>query len=251
MLSLGGYRPGVTMRRLLLATGPLLLAAVGATAWASWSFPAVALTNCSTSTQALDAAEQDLLRAINEFRAANGVPALKPSPNLSRAAAWMAEDMAAKGYFDHTDSLGRSPFQRVRDCGYASTGAGENLAIAGSAQQAFNLFVNSPYGHRENMLRSMWVVAGIGRAGSLWAVTFGNVDDSGEGWDSQPPPPSPTTVSPTPSPTPPPASPTATPSAPVATHSPAPTSTPTASGSASPNRSLMPRAVVPNVVVER
>ncbi|MES4792366.1 MAG: hypothetical protein C4321_04695 [Chloroflexota bacterium] len=32
------------------------------------------------------AAEQELLRAINEFRAANGVPPLKPSPNLSRAA---------------------------------------------------------------------------------------------------------------------------------------------------------------------
>lgn len=267
VLSLGGYLPGVTMRRLLLATGPLLLAAMVAAAWASWSFPAVALTNCSTSTQALDAAELELFRAINEFRVANGVPVLKPSPNLSRAAAWMAEDMAAKGYFDHTDSLGRSPFQRVRDCGYASTGAGENLAIAGSAQQVFNLFVNSPYGHRENMLRSMWVVAGIGRTGSLWVVTFGNVDDSGEGWDGEPtatptmsatpPTATPTlplrspTATPTASPTVPLTSPTATPSTPLATPSPAPTATPTASGSTSPNRSLVPRVVVPNVVMER
>ena len=249
VLSLGGYLPGVTMRRLLLATGPLLLAAMVAAAWASWSFPAVALTNCSTSTQALDAAELELFRAINEFRVANGVPALKPSPNLSRAAAWMAEDMAAKGYFDHTDSLGRSPFQRVRDCGYASTGAGENLAIAGSAQQAFNLFVNSPYGHRENMLRSMWVVAGIGRTGSLWVVTFGNFDDSGEGWDGQSP--ASPTATPTASPTLPLTSPTATLSTPLATPSPAPTATPTASGSTSPNRSLVPRVVVPNVVMER
>jgi hypothetical protein len=250
------------MRRLLFAAaGPLLLAG----AVLSWSLgggstPAHALTNCSTSTQALDAAEQELLRLINEFRAQNGVAPLKPSPNLSRAAAWMSEDMAAKGYFDHTDSLGRSPFQRVRDCGYASSGAGENLAIAGSAQQAFNLFVNSPYGHRENMLRAMWVVAGIGRAGGYWSVVFGNVDDSGQAWDTQPPP----QPSPTPTPTRPPASPSPPPSGgsptlppgsggPQATPTMAPTATPTAVGGGaqpSSNPFLPRRAIAPNVTAE-
>lgn len=162
--------------------------------------PASALTNCSTSTQALDSAEQELIRLINDFRVANGRQPLKPSPNLSRAAAWMSEDMAARHYFSHTDSLGRSPFQRVRDCGYASSGAGENLAIAGSASTAFNLWLNSTMGHRENMLNSMWVVIGVGRAGSYWTVDFGNVDDSGQPWDSPPPP------TPTATPTPPPGS---------------------------------------------
>jgi hypothetical protein len=243
------------MRRLWLIGGPLLLAVAVAAGWAGRSLPAAALTNCSTTTQALDAQEQELLRLINEFRAANGVPALKPSPNLSRAAAWMAEDMAAKGYFDHTDSLGRSPFQRVQDCGYVSSGAGENLAIASSAQAAFNLFVNSPYGHRENMLRSMWVVAGIGRAGSYWAVTFGNVDDSGQSWDTQPPPQPTATRTATPTPpgggTAPPGqgSPSPSPSpAPVS-----PTATPTSSGNSMPvsNPPLVRRALVPNIVSEQ
>lgn len=251
------------MRRLVLAAaGPLLLAgAVLGWGPGGGSTPALALTNCSTSTQALDAAEQELLRLINEFRAQNGVAPLKPSPNLSRAAAWMSEDMAAKGYFDHTDSLGRSPFQRVRDCGYASSGAGENLAIASSAQQAFNLFVNSPYGHRENMLRTMWVVAGIGRAGPYWSVVFGNVDDSGQAWDTQPPPQP--TATPTPTPTAPPASPSppaggsppAPPGAGGAQPTPtmAPTATPTPAGSGaqpSSNPFLPRRAIAPNVTAE-
>ncbi|GIW13748.1 MAG: hypothetical protein KatS3mg062_1187 [Tepidiforma sp.] len=227
--------------------GPLLLA-VAAAGWASGggSTTAHALTNCSTSTQALDAQEQELLRLINEFRAANGVPPLKASPNLSRAAAWMSEDMAAKGYFDHTDSLGRSAFQRVRDCGYASSGAGENLAIASSAQQAFTLFLNSPYGHRENMLRTMWVVAGIGRAGPYWTVDFGNVDDSGQGWDTQPPP------QPTATPTR--ALPTATPTVPAPPAAPtmAPAAAPTPAGASHPasNPFLVRRAVVPNITTE-
>ncbi len=196
------------------------------------STPARALTNCSTSTQALDSAEQELIRLINEFRAANGRQPLKPSPNLSRAAAWMSEDMVANGYFSHTDSLGRSPFQRVRDCGYASSGAGENLAMAGSASTAFNLWLNSS-GHRANMLNSMWVVIGVGRAGPYWTVDFGNVDDSGQSWDSLPPPAP--TATPTPTPTPPPTSaatppPTATsPAPPQTTPPPGP---PPGSGSA-------------------
>lgn len=243
--------------------GPMLLAAAAvAWAWDGGSRPAHALTNCSTSSQALDAAEQELLRLVNEFRVANGVAPLKPSPNLSRAAAWMSEDMAAKGYFSHTDSLGRSAFQRVKDCGYATTGAGENLAIAGSAQQAFTLWVNSTMGHRENMLRSMWVVAGVGRAGGYWTLDFGTYDDSGQPWDS-PQPPTPTATA---TPTRPAATPTATPTqpggqptppgdqpTPPATPTMGPTATPTPGGASLPSShpNLPRRALVPNIVAER
>src|SRR3712207_7829328 len=50
-----------------------------------------------------------------------------------KAAAWMSKDMAAKRYFDHTSKDGRSPFQRMKDCGYQSFSMGENIA-AGRAE---------------------------------------------------------------------------------------------------------------------
>ncbi len=169
---------------------------------------AEALTNCSTTTAALDGSEQQLLQLINGFRTSNGRAPLKASPNLSRAAAWMAEDLARTGSFSHTDSLGRSPFVRVTHCGYASSGAGENLALTSTAQSAFNLWVNSTMGHRENMLNPAWVVAGIGHAGNIWAADFGAIDDSNEPWDSggAPPPPPPPPPAATATPTAPPAS---------------------------------------------
>ncbi len=173
-------------RRFALAgVGTALVAASFAFAMtASQWKTASALTNCTTSGQALDASEQQLLTLINNFRAANGVGALKASPNLSRAAAWMSEDQSSKGTFSHTDSLGRSPFARVLQCGYATSGAGENLALTSSAQGAFTLWQNSTAGHRQNMLQSSWKVVGLGHAGNIWTADFGSLDDSGQPWDS-------------------------------------------------------------------
>ncbi|MEO8539283.1 MAG: CAP domain-containing protein [bacterium] len=173
-------------RKLVLAgtATALVAASLGLIANASQWKSASALTNCSTNTQALDSQEQQLLTLINNFRVANGVGAVKASPTLSRAAAWMSEDLTSHGTFDHTDSLGRSPFTRVKDCGYPSTGAGEILARTSSAQSAFTLWQNSTDGHRENMLNSRWTVAGVGHTGSIWGVDFGAIDDSGQPWDS-------------------------------------------------------------------
>jgi hypothetical protein len=152
---------------------------------------------------ALDGSETQLLSLINTFRTQNGRQALKPSPNLSRAAAWMSEDQTSHGTFSHTDSQGRLPFSRVQQCGYATTGAGENLALTGQGpQSAFTLWANSTAGHRENMLNASWVVAGIGHAGNIWTADFGSVDDSNQPWDSgsppAPPPPPPPPSSPQP-----------------------------------------------------
>lgn len=156
-----------------------------------------ALTNCSTGTSSLSGTEQELMNLINAHRQANGVGALKASPNLSRAAAWMSEDLNGSGVFSHTDSLGRSAFARVLQCGYSGNGAGENIAMTGSAASAFNLFLTSP-GHNANMLNSAWSVIGVGQTGRMWVVDFGTVDDSSQPWDSgaPPPPPPPATTQP-------------------------------------------------------
>ncbi|MGD9933042.1 MAG: CAP domain-containing protein [Dehalococcoidia bacterium] len=185
---------------------------------------ASALTNCTVSGDSLDSQETAFLTLINNYRAANGRPALKVSPNLNRASTWLAQDMGSKAYFSHTDSLGRSPSTRAQNCGYAS-GAGENIAagtVWDTAEEAFDAWRNSS-GHNANMLNGSYRVIGIARVqvpGSpynwYWVTNFGTYDDSGS---STPSP----TASPSATTTPQPSTPT-----PTATATPTQTATPTA-----------------------
>ena len=156
---------------------------------------------------ALDSEEQAFLSIINNYRSAQGLGTLALDPQLNGVALWMANDMASKDYFSHTDSLGRDPFLRMDQMGYAyNTWRGENL-VAGTegAQAAFEMWTGSP-GHNVNMLGEHYTVIGIARkfdAGSTfgwyWATEFG-------GHTTPPPPPAP--------PPPPPPAPTAPPPAP-------------------------------------
>lgn len=237
---------------------PLALAVAGAL-FAAFAFmvsaekTAGALSNCTVTHDANDSEELAFLGLINSYRASNGLGALSISTNLNRGSAWMVEDMATKGYFSHTDSLGRSPYARAIDCGYPS-GAGENLAAGGawsSAQAAFQAWQNSP-GHNANMLGGYYQQIGIARyykAGSqygwYWATTFGTMNDGTGGGGAGNPTNTPTnTATSTPTRTPTPVGATATPTtaAPTATPTQAlPTSTPTQPGggaSGSPTQAL-------------
>ena len=138
---------------------------------------------------ALDSEEQAFLNVINKYRQDNGLRTLSLNAKLNAAADWMSNDMAAKNYFSHTDSLGRDPFQRMADFGYDyNTWKAENLTAGiDAAQAAFDLFRASP-GHDANMLNPNFRVIGIGRAyaagsayGWYWTVDFG-------GHDPTPPP---------------------------------------------------------------
>jgi hypothetical protein len=162
---------------------------------------ALALTNCSTSTMAIDAAEQQVANEINARRADHGLPALKLSPNLSRAAAWKSEDSSNGSVtFNHIDSLNRMPSQRAEHCGYRG-GAAEILAVGfRSASSVVDGWVGSP-GHRSVMLGENYTVMGVGVTGTSYAVKFGFVDDSSAPWDSGPPPFEPLAATPTPTPT--------------------------------------------------
>ena len=131
---------------------------------------------CAPSGE-LDADETRLVELVNNYRAEHGLGALQLSPTLSRAATWMGEDMAARGYFSHTDSLGRAPYNRAIDCGYPS-GAGENLAAGyPTPEAAFEGWKASP-GHNANMLTSDYRVIGVavvrgGQYGTYWVTNFG------------------------------------------------------------------------------
>lgn len=139
---------------------------------------ALALTNCDTSTGGLDALEIEVLARVNVERTGVGLPALLPSPALSRAAAWMSEDYPWGGNLNHKDSANRDPRTRARDCGYASGFGGENLAWGYSADSVVDAWMQSP-GHRANILENAYVVAGVGHAGGVWTLDFGFTNDAG------------------------------------------------------------------------
>lgn len=132
-------------------------------------------------TPVLDANEQEFLKLINDYRTANGVPALKVSISLTTASRWKSNDMGAKNYFAHNDLDGRDPFQRMVAFGYNyNTWLGENIAAGFSdASSTFTQWKNSP-GHDRNMLDPNFKVIGVGRAVypgtryiNYWTTDFG------------------------------------------------------------------------------
>jgi uncharacterized protein YkwD len=140
-------------------------------------------TNCDVSDTSMDNEELAFVKIINEHRKTLGARELTPTVILTKAANWMASDMASKMYLSHTDSLGRETKVRLSDCGFGSSGTeGENLASVGpSAQEAFNAWMNSA-GHKENMENGAYSIIGIARhQGSngvwYWANDFGNSGD--------------------------------------------------------------------------
>jgi hypothetical protein len=135
-----------------------------------------------------------MLSMINAYRAQNGEGALAPSAALGQSALWKSTDMAANHYFSHDDLI-RGWSQRIHDCGYASSYAGENLAAGyADAPETLNQWETSPE-HNANLLNASYHAIGIGRAASssgywYWTTDFGDTTDSGTP-SSPPPPPGP------------------------------------------------------------
>ena len=218
----------------LMATGVLLLLAMA---------PLQAVGQAPL----LSGEEQALLESINGYRIQNGLNTLTISPTVTEAAGWMSQDMADKDYFSHTDSLGRSPFQRMAasgyDCEAYNTWCGENLAAGVSAgSETFDLWRNSP-GHNANMLNPNYVVAGIAAVfnedstyGWYWTLDLGGFDDSGQAPPTATPEPTPTAPPPTPTPPPP-------------TETPAPTPTPSPTASPQPTATSTPLPLTPTQTV--
>jgi hypothetical protein len=136
---------------------------------------------------------------INNYRAANGLPALLISTDLSEAADWHTNDMATKNYFGHTDSLGRDAFSRMAAFGYGySTWKGENIAAGNStASGTFTQWKNSST-HNASMLNPNFKVMGLARSYSststykyYWNNNFGGLVDAGAAPCGTSPSPSP------------------------------------------------------------
>ncbi|MER6191579.1 sigma-70 family RNA polymerase sigma factor [Streptomyces cyaneofuscatus] len=79
--------------------------------------------------------ETRLVAEVNTLRAHNDCPQLTTDPRLTEVAQRHSADMAAHGYFGHTDSTGRGMGDRVTDSGYLWTAVGETIAT-GNADPA-------------------------------------------------------------------------------------------------------------------
>ncbi len=218
------------MSRLLPAAlgGAGLLAILLTALQALPAHPARALVNCDVpSGIEMDSVEQQVLTLVNQARGQQNPPLAPLAANtaLNRAAAWMAKDMTTRSQLSHTDSLGRDPFKRMADCGYARSG-GENVGAGSasgglnSANAIFNAWMGSS-GHRQAILYPTFKDVGIAYAdangGRYWAMDFGYGSSGGGGGST-------TVATATPTRTATSSVPTATA---TATASPTPTATPT------------------------
>lgn len=112
--------------------------------------------------------ERSLRRCANHERKKAGLPRLRPSRALARAARSHARSMARRGFFDHRDPSGREAPQRVaaRTDEYGGR-VGENIA-AGQPNVSVTCaeWMRSP-GHRANILNRSFdhIGAGFARGG--------------------------------------------------------------------------------------
>lgn len=124
----------------------------------------------------LSETEQEVLELANAERKKAGLPPLRPSVLLMKAARKHTEEMARRGTLNH-ELNGQGPAQRVSALGYAWSQVGENIAHGQrTPAEAMNSWMNSS-GHRANLLSSGYSEIGIGVApgadGRLyWTTVF-------------------------------------------------------------------------------
>lgn len=108
----------------------------------------------------LSAAELELFKLTNKQRMKEGLPPLRASETLCRAARQHAARMAELNLLNHTID-GVTFDQRLKATGYQFSAAGENISNASSASTSLQGWMNSP-GHRQNILSAEYHEVGIG-----------------------------------------------------------------------------------------
>lgn len=96
--------------------------------------------------------ELQIIDLVNSTRLNRNLSRLNYSYMATISARKHSEDMRDKGYFDHTNKEGKTPFDRMKNEGIIYTSAAENIAAGQtSAIFAHEAWMNSS-GHRKNIL---------------------------------------------------------------------------------------------------
>ncbi|MFF9088530.1 sigma-70 family RNA polymerase sigma factor [Streptomyces sp. NPDC014991] len=114
---------------------------------------------------------------VNKERAAAGCGSVTEDAQLDKAAQGHSDDMAARGFFDHTNPDGAGPGERITGAGYRWSTYGENIAQGQQTPQTvMNSWMHSP-GHRANILNCSFKNLGVGvhngSGGPWWTQDFG------------------------------------------------------------------------------
>ena len=143
-------------------------------------FGSVAPAPAGAATARLDRQEKRVIRFINSIRRAHGLPRLRVSPKLNRAANYHSWEMIVGNFFAHSSRSGTSAATRVRRY-RRSRSVGETLAFvprhqrANAAWHVVEMWMNSP-GHRAVMLSPGFRRLGVARKnGSLGGGRRGGV----------------------------------------------------------------------------
>lgn len=122
----------------------------------------------------------EVLSLTNRERAKEGLAALRPQENLTRAASDLATNLASCNRFEHQDTYGRGLAERVEAAGFKSwTGLAENIARGqASASRVVTAWLTSP-GHRKNIFGPSYTELGVGLAYAAdgtpyWVQIFGS-----------------------------------------------------------------------------
>lgn len=108
--------------------------------------------------------ETELLRLVNEYRAARGLQPLADSTSVRAAARAHSQHMAMHRFFSHTSPEGLAPGDRLSSSGIDWGSVGENIAAGYASPQAvLDAWLASP-GHRKNIESETWTHAGVGYA---------------------------------------------------------------------------------------
>ncbi|MCX5214436.1 sigma-70 family RNA polymerase sigma factor [Kitasatospora sp. NBC_00240] len=126
---------------------------------------------------ALDPFERQLVDLLNSERTKQGCAPLRVDPRLSQAAQQHSDDMAARGYFGHTDPDGVTAPQRIVAAGYHWTTYAENIGFGrDDATVVVGELMNTP-DHRAHILncafKDIGVGAHFGPGGPWWTQDFG------------------------------------------------------------------------------
>lgn len=122
------------------------------------------------------AAATEVVRLVNQQRALVGCTPVTADSRLTALADTFSQDMAARGFFDHTDPDGASPWVRAQKAGIASMG-GENIARGQVDAAAVMQSWMASDGHRANILNCDFKSIGVGvhfaDGGPWWTQDFG------------------------------------------------------------------------------
>jgi len=136
----------------------------------------------SAVAQQLSTPEQRIVTLINQARIASGLRSLALTPELNASAKAHAQDMATRGYMEHTAPDGSTPQSRAIKAGYGAPANSawlvlEVISARQTAEAAANWLLSDRL-HRGVLLRGYWREMGAayvegGPYGQFWVVEFG------------------------------------------------------------------------------